>query len=216
MYRFVFVVSAVLVLTLGLATPVGAHVTVSASSTQPGSWATLTFKVPTESDTAGTTGLTVQLPTDTPFTSVLTQAVAGWTVKTYRTPLPTPLTDGDGDTITSAITKVEWTATGDGIGPGQFGTFALAVGPLPGSGTVYLPAIQHYSDGTDVDWVQQAQGDAKPEHPAPSIVVGAPLPTTVGPSAGRDGWGIGLGVTGIILALLAGAAAGAALARGRR
>ncbi|GAA2579751.1 hypothetical protein GCM10010399_06850 [Dactylosporangium fulvum] len=215
MYRFAFIVSAVLVLALGLASPAGAHVTVSSSSTQPGSWATLTFKVPTESDTASTTGLTVQLPTDTPFTSVLTQAVAGWTVKTYRSPLPKPLTDDDGTTITSAITKVEWTATDGGIGPGQFGTFALAVGPLPDSGTVYLPAIQHYSDGTDVDWVQQAEGGAEPEHPAPSIVVAAPPPATAVSSAGRDGWGIGLGVTGIVLALLAGAS-GVALARGRR
>ncbi|MEV6930854.1 YcnI family protein, partial [Dactylosporangium sp. NPDC051485] len=210
MSRFALVVSTVLVLTFGLVSPAGAHVTVSASSTLPASWATLTFKVPTESDTASTTGLTVQLPADTPFTSVLTQATAGWTVKTFRTPLPKPVTDDDGGTVTSAVTKVEWTATGDGIGPGQFGTFALAVGPLPRGGTLYLPAIQHYSDGTDVDWVQQAEGGAQAEHPAPSIVVAAPAPAPVAAPAGRDGWGIGLGVAGIVLALLAGAAAGAA------
>jgi uncharacterized protein YcnI len=207
---------AILVGIVGFASPAEAHVTVSSSSTEPGAWVTLTFKVPTESGTARTTGLTVQLPTDTPFTSVLTQPVPGWTVKTSKSALPVPLKDDDGNAITSAITKVEWTATGGGIGPGQFGTFALSVGALPGDGTVYLPTVQHYSDGSDVDWVQQAQDGAEVEHPAPSIVVVAPHPAAVASSSGPRGWGVGLGVAGIVLALLAGGVAGAALARARR
>ncbi|GAB3854028.1 YcnI family protein [Dactylosporangium cerinum] len=221
MSRLAVVVTVVLLLTFGSAAPAGAHVTVSSSSTRPGAWVTLTFQVPTESATAATTGLTVHLPADTPFVSVLTGVVAGWTVKTVEAPLPKPVQDEAGNTITTAVTTVEWTATAGGIGPGQFGTFALAVGPLPDSGTVYLPAIQHYSDGTDVDWVQQAQGGAEPEHPAPSIVVAAPSQAAVArPATGPDGWGagwgIGLGVTATVLALLAGAAAGAALVRARR
>ena len=219
---------------LVLAPPAGAHVTVSSSSNAPGSHVTLTFTVPTESETASTTGLTVQLPTDSPLTSVLTQAAPGWSVRTTTTKLPDPLKDDDGNPITSVITKVSWSATGGGIRPGQFGTFALSVGPLPAGGTLFLPAVQHLSDGTDVDWVQQAQGDAEPEHPAPSVVIAraatvsghashdGSAPTTSGgvtsaTSGGSgNGLGIGLGVAGIVLALLAGGVTGAALARSRR
>jgi periplasmic copper chaperone A len=213
--RLAIVSAAVVALVLGFAASANAHVTVSSSSTAPGAEVTLTFKVPTESDTASTTGLTVELPSDPPFTGVLTQAVPGWTVKTVSTKLATSLKDDDGNTVTSAITKVIWTATAGGIKPGGFGTFALSVGPLPTSGTLYLPAVQHYSDGTDVSWVQQAQGSAEPEHPAPSVVIAAPVAATSSSGSG-DGWAVGLAIAAIVIALIAAGLGGAALARSRR
>lgn len=207
------------VLVVGLAGTASAHVTVGSSSTNGGSSAVLTFKVPVESATASTVGLTVALPTDHPFTSVLAAPVAGWTVQLTTTALPTPSTDDDGAAVTSAVTQVTWTATAGGLTPGQFGQFQLSVSPLPAGGTLYLPAIQRYSDGTRVDWVQQAQGAAKPEHPAPSVVISPAAGTTGAPdtaaAAGGDGWGIALGVAAIVLALVAGGLAGAALTRAR-
>ncbi|QMU69076.1 YcnI family protein [Streptacidiphilus sp. P02-A3a] len=220
--RLLLTVLAAAVLVLGLAVPAGAHVTVASSSSKGGAEAVLTFTVPVESDTAHTVGLTVYLPTTDPFTEVLSAPVPGWTVKLTRTALSTPLKDDDGDTVTSAVTRVTWTATGDGLAPGQFGQFALSVGPLPKSGTLYLPAVQSYSNGTTVDWVQQAEGGAEPAHPAPSVVI-APEPSgavtaAVGaaPAPSGDGWGTGLGVAGIALALIAGGVGGAALSRARR
>jgi uncharacterized protein YcnI len=204
---------------LGVAGPASAHVSVSSSSTAPGADATLTFTVPTESETASTTGLTVHLPTNSPFTSVLTQAAPGWTVQTSSTPLATPLKDDDGNAVTSAVTTVVWTATDGGIKPGQFGTFSLSVAPLPAGGTLYLPTVQHYSDGTDTNWVQQAQGSAEPEHPAPSLditPVAAAASASRSDTAGDGGLGAGLGISGIVLALLAGGIGGAALRRTRR
>lgn len=208
--RFAVLSVTAAALVLGSACAASAHVTVTSSSTAPGADVTLTFKVPTESDSASTTGLTVDLPTLAPFTSVLTEATPGWTVQTSTTNLGTPLKDDDGNTVSSAITKVVWTATDGGIKPGGFATFALSVGPLPSGGTLYLPAVQHYSDGTDVSWVQQAQGDAQPEHPAPSVVITPPTVTATSSSSGNS-WGIGLGVTAVVLALLAGGVGGAAL-----
>lgn len=218
MVRVLAVVVATAALALGLAGVAYAHVTVSSSNNTPGGYATLTFKVPTESDTASTTGLTVQLPSDSPFTSVLTQPVPGWTVQVSRAALPAGTTDGHGDSITSAVTAVSWTATGDGIKRGEFGTFALSVGPLPAGGTLYLPAVQHYSDGTEVSWVQQAQGNAEPDHPAPSVQIASASPAATAPvgAGDRSGWALGLGIGGVGLALVASALAGAALARGRR
>jgi uncharacterized protein YcnI len=215
--KTLFVILFAAVMSFGFAEAASAHVIVSASSTAPGAEVTLTFKVPTESDTASTTGLTVVLPTATPFTSVLTEAVPGWTATTYSTKLATPLKDDDGNAVASAITKVVWTATDGGIKPGQFGTFPLSVGPLPESGTLYLPAVQHYSDGTDVQWVQQAQGKAEPEHPAPSVVITPAASGATRSSGGSgDGWGIGLGAAGIALALVAGGIGGAAFTRNRQ
>lgn len=166
--------AVVLTLTALVLTAPGAaaHVSVTSSSTAPGSYAVLTFRVPTESDEASTVGLTVQLPQDTPFTSVRTAPVPGWTAELVVGELPAPVTDGHGNEITEAVTQVVWTATGEGLGPTEFGEFELSVGPLPESGTVFLPALQTYSDGTEVAWAEQAEGGAEPQHPAPSVVVG--------------------------------------------
>lgn len=177
---------AALVLAVVVAPSAAAHVTVTPSSSAPGGYAVLTFKVPTESLTASTVGLKVLLPTDTPLTSVRTAPVPGWQAEITTEDLPRRVTDDHGNEITSAPTAVTWTATGDGLAPDEFGEFKLAVGPLPESGTVHLPAVQTYSDGTGVEWVQQAQGDAEPERPAPSFDIDAAAGVA---STGQDAHG---------------------------
>src|SRR5690242_13342014 len=83
---------------LWFAGPASAHVTVSASEAAPGaSDVVITFRVPTESDTASTTGLTVQLPTDTPIASVLVAPHPGWTDTVKSVTLKTPIHTDDGD-----------------------------------------------------------------------------------------------------------------------
>ena len=166
--------------TLAIVTiPVGAasaHVTVQPESTAAGSYSVLTFRVPTESDTAGTTGLTVPLPTGTPFTSVRTEPIAGWDAEVVRGALPEPV-DVQGATVTEAPLRVVWTAqAGTQVPPGQFQRFTVQVGPLPAEeGTeIALPAVQTYSDGEQVAWDQPTQeGGEEPEHPAPVLVTTA-------------------------------------------
>ena len=75
----VAVVFAVLALGVGTAS---AHVSVSSPNAAPGGFGELTFSVPSESDTARTTSLTVQLPSDTPFAFVSVKPVPGWTATT--------------------------------------------------------------------------------------------------------------------------------------
>jgi len=165
------VASAALV--LGGAAAALAHVGVSSTSSTPGERATLTFRVPTESDSASTVGLDIHLPEDTPFASVRVKPVAGWTVELVETDLPEPLTDAHGNTVTSAVTEIVWTATDGGLGPDQYGEFEVSVSPLPDAGTLYFPTVQTYSDGAEVGWVQQTEeGADEPEHPAPSLAVG--------------------------------------------
>lgn len=78
--RVVLIVAAMLTAMLALAAPASAHVTVSApGATSGGSDEVITFRVPTESDTASTTGLWVQLPVDAPIAGVLVRPIPGWT-----------------------------------------------------------------------------------------------------------------------------------------
>jgi uncharacterized protein YcnI len=151
-----------------------AHVRVHPDSTTSGSYAELTFRVPNESATAGTVRLQVTLPQDHPLTSVSTTPVAGWTVKVAEAPLPTPVVVR-GATLTKAPRTVTWTADrGVQIGPGEYLEFPISVGPLPEPGELVLPAIQTYSDGTEVAWDDPPAADgSEPDHPAPAFAVTA-------------------------------------------
>lgn len=196
-----------LALTLGVADVAMAHVRVIPSSTTPGSYTVLTFNVPVESDTANTTAITVNLPTTTPFTYVSVLPAPGWTAKVITEKLANPVKDDDGNIITKAPIKVEWTATEGGLRPGQFGQFTIQAGPLPKSGTVYLPTQQKYSDGTTSNWVQQAQGNAEPEFPAPNFAVtAAAAATPAATDSGTNPWA--LAGRGAGIALLGGVVGG--------
>jgi uncharacterized protein YcnI len=155
-----------------------AHVRVHADSTVSGSFSQLSFRVPNESATAGTTKVEVTLPQDTPFLSVSTKPVTGWTATVTEQPLPAPVTVG-GTTVTKAPRTVTWEAqSGLRLEPGQYQDFDISVGPLPAAGTLRLPARQTYSDGTVVSWDQTAPaGGPEPEHPAPAVVVVAAATT---------------------------------------
>jgi uncharacterized protein len=158
---------------LAVAAPAYAHVTVNSPGATAGGYAVVTFRVPTESDTASTTALAVQLPQATPFASVSVQPHPGWSFTTKNTKLSTPIKTDDGDEITEAITEIDWKADGaaTAIKPGEFDQFNVSVGPLPQAASITFKAIQTYSDGKEVDWTEvPAQGStAEPEHPAPTL-----------------------------------------------
>ena len=127
------------VLLLLPATAADAHVRVSADQTTPGAFSALTFRVPNESDTAGTVAVSVELPQDTPFLYVSTRPVPGWRAATKEAALPKPV-EAEGTTLTKAVRTVTWTAErGTRIEPGEYQEFSISVGPLPAAGTVLLP-----------------------------------------------------------------------------
>lgn len=190
---------AIIVLTAASAS---AHVHVDPSTTEPGATPILTFRVPTESETASTTRVEVTLPTDNPFPSVSPKALTGWTVTVTEAKLPTPVVDDDGATLTKAPHTVTWTAdAGAAVAPGEFAEFELQVGPLPTSGSVVLPVTQTYSDGSVVKWDEATPaGGEEPEHPAPSFdVVAAPAVSSTTATSSDDGTARILGVVGIVV-----------------
>ena len=216
----VAVVFAVLALGVGTAS---AHVSVSSPNAAPGGFGELTFSVPSESDTARTTSLTVQLPSDTPFAFVSVKPVPGWTATTTTDPLPAPVEAGH-FTITEAVSEVTWTAdAGAGLAPGQYQTFSISAGPMPeNADSLAFPALQGYDDGSVVAWIDPTvEGQAEPEHPAPTLRLAAPTgdsAATAPAASSTDGGTSGLAVTALIVGMvgiLVGAA-GIVLALGSR
>ncbi|MEE2058105.1 YcnI family copper-binding membrane protein [Rhodococcus artemisiae] len=195
-----------------------AHVTVVAPGAEQGGYSVLTFRVPTESETAGTTALTVELPG---LRSARTEPMPGWTATIEKNP-------------EQLATSVTWTADpGVEVGPGQFQQFVLSAGPLPEEEEVAFPATQTYSDGEVVAWDQAATGDEEPEKPAPSLALaassgdghasGAPhstenTDTTAAAESGSstDSTARWLGGIGLVLGALGAALGLGAVIRGRR
>ncbi|MFG1790822.1 YcnI family protein [Nocardia sp. NPDC049149] len=180
-----------------------AHVSVDAPGAQQGKYSVATFRVPTESETASTTALTVTIPN---LKSARTEPIPGWSSKVEK--------NDKGE-----ITAITWTAEpgNPGVGPGQFQRFSLSLGPLPKQDAVSFPAKQTYSDGKVVEWNQPAGKDgAEPEHPAPSITLAkgsttadhsADTATTAAADDTDDtarwlgGIGLALGLLGVALGL---------------
>ncbi|MEN5076153.1 YcnI family protein [Isoptericola cucumis] len=212
-----------------------AHVTVTpdgADGAVAGGYTTLTFKVPNESADAATTKVEVDLPADTPFTSVSVEPVPGWTAEVTNADLPEPV-EVHGTEVTEAPTRVVWTADeGAGVRAGQFQRFTISAGPVPeGVDELLLPATQTYSDGEVVAWDEPAAADGtEPEHPAPLLpVTGEPsgdaaaesqasADTAGAASSGDDGSGVALtlGAVGLGLGLVGAVTGVVALSRTRR
>lgn len=163
-FRLVLAIAAAAGLMMAAPTLAQAHVRVHADNPTAGSFSALTFRVPTESDTASTVEVQVDLPQDTPFLFVSTKPLPGWTAQVSEQPLPKPV-EVEGTQVTKAARSITWTADQAAvIKPGEYQEFAISVGPLPAAGTVLLPATQTYSDGTVVKWDQPTPaGGEEPE-----------------------------------------------------
>jgi uncharacterized protein YcnI len=161
-------------LLVAIAAPAAAHVTVNPNSATQGGFTKVSFRVPNEMDRANTTKLEVTIPTDTPVAFVSLKPVTGWTAKTEKTVLKTPI-KAEGGEITEAISKITWTAAGDAaIKPGQFQEFDVSLGPLPETDQMIFKALQTYSDGTVVRWIDEpAVGGAEPDTPGARTQAGS-------------------------------------------
>ncbi|MGZ4451682.1 MAG: YcnI family copper-binding membrane protein [Nocardioides sp.] len=195
---------------IALAGGASAHVTVNPSTATGGSWSKLTFRVPTESETASTTKVQVYFPADAGFQSVTVKPHPGWSYSISRT--------------NDTVEQITWTPITKAyeIRPGEFDEFDVSVGPLPDSGTLTFKALQTYSDGSVVRWIDiPASGQTEPEHPAPVLTITAadratdeagpskPVPTAAQPAPDHTP----LILASIALAVSVGAFAVAALRR---
>jgi uncharacterized protein YcnI len=178
-------VSVTFVALVALAGTAWGHVTVEPSSAPKGSDAVLTFVVPNEKSDATTVKVVVQFPTDHPIAEALVQSMPGWNSDVATRHVDTPIQTDNGE-VNEAVQSVTWTASdGKGITADHFGEFAVSVG-LPGDAdSLTFPAIQTYSDGSTVNWVQVTPpGGPEPDDPAPVLTLtageegGSTTPTT--------------------------------------
>ncbi|WP_338897258.1 YcnI family protein [Streptomyces sp. TG1A-60] len=158
-----------------LSGPAFAHVSVAAEGTAAkGGYATVNFKVPNERDDATTTKLEVNFPTDHPLASAQPEAVPGWKIQVTRSKLDKPV-DLHGEQIDEAVSKITWTATGDGVATGFFQKFPVSIGQLPeNTDELVFKALQTYSNKEVVRWIEvPKEGEEDPDHPAPVLALSA-------------------------------------------
>ncbi|MEU4120315.1 YcnI family protein [Kitasatospora sp. NPDC028055] len=223
---------------LAAATTASAHVIVAPSSVPKNATdRTFAFRVPNEDDTKSTVQVEIDFPTDHPVPSALVTPVPGWTDKITTTKLATPIHTDDGD-VTDVVSQVIW--TGGQITPGHYQDFTVELGALPeGTDQVVFKALQTYSDGNVVRWIEEPQaGQPEPKNPAPVLhltaaaadgdTAGAATPAPTGSATAKagaetaaakadssDSTARGLGIAGIVVGVL-GTAAGVLLARRSR
>ena len=170
--RAAFVLALAGIAVVLVPTAASAHVTLQPGSLPKGaSDAIVSFAVPNESTTsASTVKVEIDFPTSTPILGVHAQAIAGWSAAVEMVQLPKPITTDDGQS-SQAVSKVTWTATADGDGPDQYMLFSVLAGTLPSStNQLVFKAIQTYSDGTVVSWIEPTvKGAPAPEHPTPIL-----------------------------------------------
>jgi periplasmic copper chaperone A len=166
-----------------------AHVTVIPSAARPGETPTLTFRVLNERSDSTTEEFDLFIP-------------AGVTAKPA---------DRRGWTMVQTGSQVQWKADSpaDAISGDKAKDFAVTVGPLPKADRLIFKALQHYSSGEVVRWIQEPTPDA--ERPAPVLqLTSSGRPQSSSGSSSAAGW--------VILAVLAAivVAGGALLLRRRR
>jgi periplasmic copper chaperone A len=208
------------VIVVAMSAPSFAHVTTDPASAPQGSEITLGFRVPNEETNANVTQVEIDLPTDTPLLGVDTQPLAGWTAKITQVNLNPPIQTDDG-AVAQAVSQIIWTAApGGGTAPGQFEEFHVLVQQLPDrANQVVFKALQTYSDGTIVRWIDPVvAGHEAPDHPTPIL-------TLTGAAAGSPATDVSklaqktsvnraqmIGIIGIVIGALGLMAAFAALA----
>ncbi|MEU5390593.1 YcnI family copper-binding membrane protein [Streptomyces tibetensis] len=160
---------------LALSAPAFAHVTVQPEGTAAkGGYAVIDFKVPNERDDASTTKLEVNFPADHPLASVMPEPMPGWKIDVTKSKLDKPL-EMHGEKISEAVTKVTWTADGEGIKAGFFQKFPVSIGTLPeDTDQLAFKALQTYSNKEVVRWIEVPQkGKEEPDNPAPVLELSA-------------------------------------------
>lgn len=195
-----------------------AHVEITPSSAPRGSDAELSFSVPNEEATANTTQVVIVFPTDHPIPTVDVLPLAGWSYKVDTTHLSKPVQTDDGP-VSDIVSQITW--SGGAIKPGEFQNFVVSAGPLPDADQIVFKALQTYSDGTIVRWIETPSSNGvEPEHPAPVLTLTkggdgtTPAATSTSSSSSNDP-----GKTIAIIALIVGAVGlvvgGIALVRAR-
>jgi uncharacterized protein YcnI len=218
------IIAATTASALALAAPAQAHVTLQPTQAPADGYTRLDVRVPNEEDAKATTKVVVQMPPG--FAGVSYEPVPGWRGAVARRKLATPLQTPDGP-LTEEVARLTFTATGDGIAPGQFQDFGLSlhIPDRPAGTKLTFKALQTYAGGDVVRWIGAPDSD----RPAPQVTL-TPAADAAPPSGGTaatagpagddddgedDDGGGGLVIAALVAGALGLLAGGAALVRAR-
>ncbi len=217
-------------LTLGLAAPASAHVTVTPSDTAAGAFVVLTFSVPHGCDGSATTGITIQVPEE--ILSVTPTRNPYYDVKKTMLQLDEPVEDSHGNSVTERVGEVTYTAK-EALPDGERDTMELSLQLPDAAGeTLAFPVLQECEQG-ETAWTEiaaEGQDAEELEHPAPTVTItestgdhhgGAPEAddadheeAAADDSESDDG--NGLAITGLVVGAVGVVVGGVALSRTRR
>jgi uncharacterized protein YcnI len=206
---------------LALAAPLAAsaHVTVEPSSSAAGSYSVLTFALGHGCEGSPTTAITIDIPEG--IASATPTVNPGWDVAKIAVEAAEPATDSHGEAATSRTGQIVYTAKAP-LPDGIRDTFEVSV-KLPDDAagdTLAFPVLQTCEVG-ETRWDEvTADGEAEPQHPAPTISVTAATEagnghgggntdpasaassdaaSSASPAAGDDVVARGLGIGGLVL-----------------
>jgi uncharacterized protein YcnI len=158
---------------LALSAPLAAsaHVEVDPSSTAAGSYSLLTFSLGHGCDGSATTGITIDIPES--ITSVTPTVNPGWDINKVAVDVADAPDDSDDETTATRVSQVSYTAQAP-LADGLRTTFVLSL-QIPEDAavgdTLAFPVLQSCEVG-ETDWSEAiVEGEAEPNHPAPSLTV---------------------------------------------
>lgn len=203
-------VAAALAASLFAAAPAAAHVEIAPAEAPADGYATLQVQVPHGCDGSPTQEIRVQIPESVP--SVTPQVHPGWEVST--TDGPKDAVELHGETVTSGVKEVVWTAADAGPLPDKrLDVFGMSV-KLPAGKAgdpVYFPTVQQCVKGKTA-WIQIPQpGESEDdlESPSPAVVLTASEgehghsdsaePTAEADDSDDDGPSTGLVIAALVL-----------------
>ena len=221
---------AVGLLTLGLAPPASAHVTVTPSDTAAGASAVLTFSTSHGCEGSPTTGITIQVPEE--ILSVSPTRNPQWEVEKSIEQLAEPIEDAHGNSVTERVAEVTYRAV-EPLPDGYRDTFelSLTLPDTPGE-TLAFPVIQTCEKGEN-PWTEvpgEGQDPEQLEFPAPSVTITeatdgdhhsadatvSESDAATGPGADDADDSDALGIVGLVVGAVGVIVGGIALARTRR
>jgi uncharacterized protein YcnI len=212
-------------LTLGLATPASAHVTITPSDTAAGAFVVLTVSVPHGCEGSPTTGITIQIPEQ--ILSVTPTRNPYYDVTKNMVRLDEPVEDAHGNKITERVGEIVYSSKVP-LPDGDRDAMELSLQlPDVAGETLAFPTIQKCVKG-ETAWSEipaEGQDAEELEHPAPAVTVteatddghggAATEPEAEADDSDSDD-GNGLAIAGLVVGAVGIAVGGTALARTRR
>ncbi|WP_191843771.1 YcnI family protein [Catellatospora chokoriensis] len=166
--------AALIASVFGFASPAGAHVTVTPSTTAAGAHAVLQFSVGHGCADSPTTRITIQIPAQ--ITSVTPTRTALWKIAKQTETVDPPAVDAHGNKIVQRVASVTF-STDTPLPDGYREVFELTVQLPEATGTkLVFPTIQTCAQGESA-WIEVAQDGQNVEElelPAPSFITSEP------------------------------------------